>query len=580
MTYYPIYYVEPLEKNSSAIGLDLGSQPVLLDAMQLALKSGEIIATQPFNLPAPFYQSNENTQLDGINIAAFAPLFKNTNASAGQLDNNPDNGFLLLVIDINDFINSSLLDAKHNLSTKISDITNEGDKRLVYTSSDHMLNGHEGIFSKTIEIYDRKWLVTISKNHTRTVNGNWGAVLILAMGCVISIIAAGYILQLSRRRKYFEELVAKRTQEIQELSSAMENAVEGVSQLDKDGLYTYVNEAYASISGYTPRELIGQPWSATVAYTNFDEMSTCYESMKKDGHVTAVALGVRKDHSYFHKTVTMISRLDNEGQFNGHFCFMSDISTRKYAEEKLIQSNVELGRFAYMASHELLKPLAIISKNVKRLEEKHQKHLDEVAHSYLKSIHESSQQMHTLLDDLLVYGHFDQDSDMFGTTDTQLECKKVIDGISPLIEESNANISFKNLPTINASPNRIHQLFKNLITNAIVYCDPERNPDIHIDCCAQADNWLFSVADNGMGIAKEHLDQIFLVFNRVHGAEKKSGTGIGLAICQKIVASLNGAIWAESNPGKGTTIYFTLPNKPAIAQPSKEENEKNIGTSD
>ena len=575
-TYYPVYFVEPLQDNETSLGVDLGTMPSMLAALRKAEKSRQLVATEQVVFSQNIDKEVTHSAYTDFGTVVFSPIFKNPNAPLEQKGGEPILGYLMMTINLEDFVRSSLPNIDDNFSVSIFDATDNKIKEengLLYSSNSNIIiDSHNEIYSKKITIADRTWLIKILRKQQTSIATDWGSVLILVMGSFISLIAAGYIMQLSQRRRYFENLVKTRTQEIEELSTAMENAVEGVSQLDESGFYTYVNEAYASTCGYTPEELLGQHWSVTIAFSDSDDMQVAYANMLKNGRASAEALGVKKDHSYFHKSVTMISRLSEDGIFSGHFCFMSDISTRKYAEEKLIQSNVELGRFAYMASHDLQKPLTKLSEYTDLLEKECSDNLNSSTRRYFDSIRENSQHMNLLLEDLLAYGHFDQNGDTFGVTDVELECTKVTASLKTLIRRSNATITANNLPTISANPNRIHQLLKHLICNAIKYSDPNREPIVKIDCVTQGENWLFSIADNGIGMQKENLDKIFVVFKRLNKKSETPGTGIGLAICQKIVASLGGLIWVESQPGKGTTFYFSIPCKPPNVDTLKREH--------
>ncbi len=169
--------------------------------------------------------------------------------------------------------------------------------------------------------------------------------------------------------------------------------------------------------------------------------------------------------------------------------------------------------------------------------------------------------MQTLIIDLLAYSRVGTRGKTFRTTDTNVILKNIISNLKPLIQESNALITNDPLPVIIADEAQLVHLFQNLISNAIKFKRKGKNPKIHISGETHQQEWLFSIQDNGIGIDQKYFDRIFIIFQRLHKRESYGGTGIGLAICKKIIQRHGGRIWVKSKPGKGSTFYFSIPRK-------------------
>jgi len=244
-----------------------------------------------------------------------------------------------------------------------------------------------------------------------------------------------------------------------------------------------------------------------------------------------------------------------------------DITERKKAEKELKElikkleiSNRELEQFAYVASHDLQEPLRMISSFTQLLEMRYRDRLDDDADDYIDFIVEGANRMKKLIDDLLMFSRLNTEAKPFESINMGELTNAVISYLKPTIEETNAKITQEPLPIIRGDPSQIRQLLQNLISNAIKFRGDEP-PEIHISAEELEKEWLISVIDNGVGIDLEHQDKIFKIFNRLHTREEYPGTGIGLAICKRIVNRHGGKIWVESEPPKGSTFYFTIPKK-------------------
>ncbi|MBS4096936.1 MAG: GHKL domain-containing protein [Sulfuricella sp.] len=226
--------------------------------------------------------------------------------------------------------------------------------------------------------------------------------------------------------------------------------------------------------------------------------------------------------------------------------------------EDLSRSNADLEQFAYIASHDLQEPLRMVASYVQLLERRYRDRLDQDARDFIGYAVEGVTRMQRLINDMLAYSLVGIDTSGFEQTDCNEVLAEVLMNLRPLIAESHAVISQDLLPTLPASHSQLGQLFQNLLSNAIKFHRDEA-PTIHVGARHEGQQWVFTVSDNGIGIAPEYFEAIFLIFKRLHSREKYAGNGIGLAICKRIVERHNGHIWVVSAPGSGSTFYFTMP---------------------
>ena len=242
----------------------------------------------------------------------------------------------------------------------------------------------------------------------------------------------------------------------------------------------------------------------------------------------------------------------------------TDITERKRAEEKarlllaeLDRSNKELGQFAYVASHDLQEPLRMVSSYTQLLARRYQGKLDANADEFIAYAVDGANRMQRLINDLLAYSRVGTRGKEFEPTDCAAAFDLALANLQAATVENGAVVTRDPLPTLMADKLQIGQLFQNLIGNAVKYHGAEP-PRVHVSAERKGDDWVFSVRDNGIGIDPQYAERIFVIFQRLHTREEYPGTGIGLAICKKIVERHGGRIWMESQLGSGTTFYFTI----------------------
>jgi len=241
------------------------------------------------------------------------------------------------------------------------------------------------------------------------------------------------------------------------------------------------------------------------------------------------------------------------------------IIERKQAEEKIERyaseleaSNKELEQFASVASHDLQEPLRMVSSYLQLIDQRYKDKLDKDGEEFIEFAVDGAIRMKQLINDLLLYSRVGTHGKPFAPTDTEAVFNRVLLNLKATIEESNAVITHDHLPTITADSSQLNQLFQNLISNAIKF-KGDKTPRVHISTQKEGDEWVFTIQDNGIGIDSKYSERIFKIFERLHARSEYSGTGIGLAICKKIVERHNGNIWMESTQGNGAKFHFTIP---------------------
>jgi signal transduction histidine kinase/HAMP domain-containing protein len=276
----------------------------------------------------------------------------------------------------------------------------------------------------------------------------------------------------------------------------------------------------------------------------------------RDGRIVAI-IGVGNKPSDYDETDIAIASLLGDISW--------EIVERKQAEkhlhtlmEELKRSNADLEQFAYAASHDLQEPLRVVAGFVSLLEKRYREKLDDKAREFIEYTVDGVKRMQILIKDLLAYSQVGTKGKTFEPTNCSVALEQAIYNLHKAVEESGAELTYDLLPTVSGDSSQLTRLFQNLIGNAIKYRGKDK-PEIYISAQKKGDEWVFSVRDKGIGIESQYFEKIFDVFRRLHTREEYDGTGIGLAICKKIVERHGGKIWVESVSGKGSTFYFTVP---------------------
>ncbi len=366
-------------------------------------------------------------------------------------------------------------------------------------------------------------------------------------------------------------------------SNVINSAVDGMITIDEQGTVELFNPACERIFGYTAKEVVGHNIKMLMPEPYHGEHDGYLRQYCTTGERKIIGIGRdvegrRKDGSTFPMRLAVSElRLGERRLFAG---ILRDITVEKKSEEereqlieKLAQSNEELERFAYVASHDLQEPLRMVRSFTNLLAEQYGEQLDEQAQEYINFAASSAERMQQLVEDLLEYARIGEEAERHESVDVHNILEYVQQNLRESMEEAGAEITHDPLPVIVLNPVRFSRLLQNLVGNAMKYQKQGNAPRIHIAVEDTPEEWVFSVQDNGIGMKHEYCEKIFSPFKRLHGRDEYSGTGMGLAITKKIVENFGGRIWAESELGKGSTFFFTVPKQLANTTTPLEEEE-------
>jgi PAS domain S-box-containing protein len=358
------------------------------------------------------------------------------------------------------------------------------------------------------------------------------------------------------------------------LASIVESSGDAIVAKDLSGIVTSWNPSAERMFGYSAAEIIGQPISTIAPPERVNEMRGILESIRKGERVENYETIRRtKAGELINVSLTVSPVKDSLGRVIGASKIARDITGRvknaqrlarlnadlQRTNENLARSNEDLERFAFVASHDLQEPLRMITVYSQLLVKMYSDGVDARAAAFVSNIVGGTQRMRELLSDLLAYTEVGAELDQpVETVDLNAVLNNVLENLKVTIANSGAVITSEPLPAISVYEAHLMPLFQNLIENAIKYRGAEA-PRIHIAALQDHNEARFSISDNGMGIEEEYYDKIFIAFKRLH-SKTIPGTGIGLAICQRVVKRYGGRIWVESKPGVGSTFHFTLPN--------------------
>jgi PAS domain S-box-containing protein len=358
--------------------------------------------------------------------------------------------------------------------------------------------------------------------------------------------------------------------------SLIEASLDPLVTISAKGKITDVNEATVKVTGVPREKLIGTDFSDY--FTEPQKAENGYHQVFDRGYVTDYPLTIR--HQDGHLTDVLYNATvynDTHGNVAGVFAAARDITEKKIIEaelekhrrnledlvkqrtDALVRSNKDLEQFAYVASHDLQEPLRAVGGFVSLLHHQLENNLNEKTKEYMDFAMDGVARMQNLINGLLEYSRIDTRGKPPQKTDSKKLLQEALLDLQTSIKESGALIIDGVLPIVNIDPLQLKQLFANLISNAIKFRG-DRTPEIHITAVRQDNIWQFAVKDNGIGIEPQYAERIFLIFQRLHTRKKYPGTGIGLSLCKKIVERHGGKIWVESEPGHGSTFYFTIPD--------------------
>jgi PAS domain S-box-containing protein len=351
-----------------------------------------------------------------------------------------------------------------------------------------------------------------------------------------------------------------------QIAAIVESSTDAIVGKDLDGVVTSWNQGAERIFGYSAAEMIGHSVKKLIPPERHVEEELILNRISRGERVEHFeTVRQRKDGSLIHVSVSVSPIKDPMGQIIGAAKVARDITERKRVEETLRQqtedlarSNKDLEHFAYVASHDLQEPLRAVAGCVGVLQRRYQGKLDGRADELIRHAVEGSQRMQVLIEGLLAFSRVGGRATEFQTSDAGRVLEETLNNLFTAIRESNAVITNDPLPALKADPMQLGMLMQNLIANAIKFRGEEA-PRIHVGARDDAASWTLTFRDNGIGIAEEFFDRIFVIFQRLHTRLEYPGTGIGLALCKKIMERHGGKIWVESVPGQGSIFYCSFP---------------------
>lgn len=378
-----------------------------------------------------------------------------------------------------------------------------------------------------------------------------------------------------------EAAVQERTLKLEESMQRFRTIIEAIPQMawtsTPEGAADYYNQKWYDYTGASYEQLYGYGWEKYLHPDDRERTAKAWKTSLATGEQYEIEYRWRrKDGQYRWLLGRAVPVKDKNGRITLWVGTGTDIHDQKLlsqaleqkvgmrtkeltqANEELARSNRDLEQFAYVASHDLKEPLRMISSYTQLLDKKLTGSLDKDAEEYMDFVLEGSQRMSSLINDLLDYSRVGRSNDVKEVVNINEILAKVLSNLQAQITETNAFVTYDSMPVIHGVFSQLLQLFQNLIANALKFHKEDENPAVSIACEEKSDEYLFSIKDNGVGIPNEYKERVFVIFQRLHNREKYSGTGIGLAICKKIVEFHGGQIWFESEVDRGTTFYFTL----------------------
>lgn len=352
----------------------------------------------------------------------------------------------------------------------------------------------------------------------------------------------------------------------EKFKAVYESSPMGIMITKQPGIIIDVNPIFAEMMGYAPEELCeltildithaddidnSKKWLTRIYSTEINHYITEKKYVRKDGT------------AFWAKSVVSIMNKTDDDVFT--VAIIENIERKKITEQALEQKNKELTlinqeleHFAYVASHDLQEPLRTITSFIQILERKYTSKLDDDAQQFMGFVVDGTKRMQTLIHDLLEYSRINRFNIGYEKVDLNEIFNTVSRVLKDKIESNDALVIAENLPVVYGNRIQLTQVFQNLIDNAIKFKAKKRKPEIVITVNDIKDKWELVFTDNGIGISQEYFQRIFVIFQRLHTLEEYSGTGIGLAICKKIIERHGGEIWVESKGGKGTSFHLTL----------------------
>ncbi|MBI5394542.1 MAG: PAS domain S-box protein [Verrucomicrobia bacterium] len=421
-----------------------------------------------------------------------------------------------------------------------------------------------------VEVAGQRWVVLAQQSREEAyapirimgwqIGGGVG-VLVLA-GAVIMARSRSRIRRLNRK-------LADRSLRMHEMATIVESSDDAIMGHTLDGHIMTWNAGAEKLFGYSALEMKGRALAALAAPERAGEMHGALERIRAGAEVARLeTVWLRRDGGPVDVWLTVSPTRNPAGAVTGAATIARDVSGRKRTEESLARQarelagySTEMEQVAYATAHDLQEPLRMVGSYTQLLAERYRGRLDKEADEFIAYAVEGAKRMQEQLNDMLVFSRIGRSQKPFELVDCEAVVRAAVSGLKAVIQESGAEIARGPLPVVMGDVKQLAQVFEQLLGNALKFRRAEEPPRISIQAGLNGKEWLFAVRDNGIGIEPQYLERMFTLFCRLHPRGKYPGTGMGLAICKKIVERHGGRICAESEPGKGSTFCFTLPAK-------------------
>lgn len=595
--YFPVRFVFPETPNAALLGVDLASENLLLQAMDTALSQGAPASSKL----ASVKQRGRTDRLYRTVVPIFQSGAPHQNFAERQRNLG---GYALAIIRPATLVDAALkkLPSAHLRSTAVQAIDIGTTRDVVYVSdnwrNDRQADGPETrslikLAGRTLQIVCRP------APGSSALDPLWQSWAVLIGSLMLTLLVAGYLAATWDRAAKIEKQVVQRTAELAQsnatlteevaarqkmadalarerylVDSLMDTVPDHIYFKDRESRFLRINKSMARLFKLeSPDEAVGK--------TDFDFFTSehAQHAFDDEQHILRTGeslVGREEKETWPDGRVTWASSTKQalrgpDGRIIGTFGISRDITERKRTEQQLAdktdeleRSNTELEQFAYVASHDLQEPLRMVASYTQLLGRRYKGKLDSDADEFIRYAVEGATRMQVLINDLLAYSRVGTRGKPFTPTNCHEVLGRTLANLKIAFEETGARLTHDPLPTVMADPTQLTQLFQNLITNALKFRSPGIPPEIHIAVTSPAPahqpcHWAFAIRDNGIGIEPKYFERIFVLFQRLHTREQYPGTGIGLAVCKKIVERHGGVMWVESKPGAGSTFHFTLP---------------------
>jgi PAS domain S-box-containing protein len=599
--YFPVVFALPDKSNSTILGLDLASDDLLRQTMDAA-------RSQNMPVSARLSTATYGNRAERV-YRTLIPIYQNQAPSQTQAERRQNiAGYAMAVVHPARLIDSAMkkLPSAYQSTIAVQAVDAATVGEVIYSSEAWPEKAEPAEARSIVKLAGRTWQIICRPVAGTATAPLWQGWTVLVAGLVLTALFAAYLSAMWDRAAKVETQVIERTAQLAHerylIDSLMDTVPDHIYYKDTRSRFLRVNKAMASLFNLkSPAQAVGR--------TDFDFFTAehaqrAFEDEQEILRTGEPIVGREEKETWPDGSITWVSTTkqalrDPFGKIVGTFGISRDITERKHAEQHLAEkarelerSNTELEQFAYVASHDLQEPLRMVASYTQLLGRRYKGKLGGEADEFITYAVEGATRMQLLINDLLAYSRVGRGKPLTPVSSSEA-LARALANLKIAIEETAALITCDStsepstldprrstLPVVVADASQLTQLFQNLISNALKFRSPDFPPRIHItasDVCAapgvanpssvpnpelltaSAHQCLFCISDNGIGIEPKHFERIFVLFQRLHTREQYPGTGIGLAVCKKIVERHGGTMWVESAPGKGSTFCFTLP---------------------